>query len=78
MSERDGGGTRDRKAAARLRGFKLHLFAYFLAMLVLVPVNLLATPETPWFVWPMVGWGSVLAIHAAWVMGLFDIFRSKD
>ena len=57
----------------RLRGFKLHLAAYFLVMMVLVPVNLLTTPENPWFVWPMVGWGGALAIHTAWAMGLFDI-----
>lgn len=62
----------------RLRGFKLHLFVYFLAMAVLVPVNLLTTPEQPWFVWPMVGWGAVLAIHTAWTMGLFDILSRKD
>ena len=62
----------------RLRGFKLHLFAYFLAMAILVPVNLLTTPEQPWFVWPMVGWGAVLAIHTAWTMGLFDILSRKD
>ena len=30
-------------------------------------------------VWPMVGWGPVLAIHTAWVMGLFDsILGRKD
>jgi hypothetical protein len=28
----------------------------------------------PWFLLPMIGWGGVLAIHAAHVMGLFDIF----
>jgi 2TM domain len=47
-------------------------------ILVLVPINLIVTPETPWFIWPMVGWGSVLAIHTAWAMGLFDILSSKD
>jgi 2TM domain len=69
--------TPEAHGAARLRGFKLHLAGYFLVMLVLVPVNLLLTPETPWFVWPMVGWGSILAIHAAWVMGLFDILGPR-
>jgi hypothetical protein len=34
-------------------------------------INMLTNPENPWFVWPMVGWGGVLAIHAAFVMGLF-------
>lgn len=58
-------------ARRRLRGFQLHLAGYFVASAVLVMVNLVATPETVWFVWPMVGWGGVLAVHAAYVMGLF-------
>ena len=56
----------------RLRGFGLHLMGYFMVMVVLVPINFLTTPDEPWFVLPMVGWGSVLALHVAWVMGLFD------
>jgi len=63
--------------AARLRGFKLHLLAYFTVMVVLVAVNLLATPKVPWFVLPMVGWGAILAVHTAWTMGLFDIFSRR-
>ena len=55
----------------RLRGFQYHLIGYFLVMIIIVPFNLLTTPENPWFVWPMVGWGSVLAVHTAWVMRLF-------
>ena len=69
---------RERRAEARLRGFKLHLLTYFAVVALLAVVNLLATPDTVWFVWPMVGWGAVLAIHAAWVMGLFDILGRKD
>lgn len=46
-------------------------------MVVLVPVNFLTTPHEPWFVLPMVGWGSVLALHVAWVMGLFDGLLGK-
>lgn len=74
----DDSRDRERRAAARLRGFKLHLLAYFLVVAVLAAINLLATPETIWFVWPMVGWGTVLAIHTAWAMGLFDILGRKD
>jgi len=61
----------------RLRGFGYHLVGYFIVMIVLVVANRLLTPESPWFVFPMVGWGSILAIHAAFVMGLFDILRPK-
>lgn len=74
------GGTpeddgRLRAERARLVGFRNHLIAYFVAMIVLVPVNLLTDPENPWFVWPMVGWGPILALHAAYAMGLFAAFR---
>jgi len=68
---------RPAKAERRLRGFAKHLMAYIAAMAVLVSINLLATPESPWFVLPMVGWGSVLALHVAWVMGLFDGLSGK-
>ena len=56
----------------RLRGFAVHLAGYFAAMLIAVPLNLWLTPETIWFVLPMLGWGSFLAFHVAYVMGLFD------
>jgi uncharacterized membrane protein YdbT with pleckstrin-like domain len=68
----DQGRNDDDRKAARLRGFKLHLGTYFSVITVLVAINMLTTPGTPWFVWPMVGWGPVLAVHTAWAMGLFD------
>ncbi len=55
----------------RLRGFGIHLVVYFAVMAGLVTINLLTAPENPWFVWPGVGWGGVLAVHAAYAMGLF-------
>ncbi len=59
-------------AAARgLKGFGLHLAGYFGTMIILVPVNFYFSPENPWFLLPMVGWGSVLGLHAAYAMGLF-------
>ncbi len=54
----------------RLRGFLNHLIAYFAVMVVLVPVNAVLDPGTPWFALPLVGWGAPLAIHAAYAMGL--------
>lgn len=60
------------RSRRRLRGFGWHLMGYFAVMIVLVPVNFMTTPDEPWFVLPMVGWGGVLALHVAWVMGLFD------
>lgn len=60
----------------RLRGFGYHLIGYFVVMIVLVPVNMLTNPQRPWFVLPMVGWGAVLGLHAAFAMNLFrGLFR---
>ncbi len=73
--QEQGGGDRE-QARRRLRGFGLHLAGYFVVMAVLVAVNLATAPETPWFVWPMVGWGGILAFHAAYAMGLFGSGQS--
>ena len=69
-SESDSGVARARQ---RLRGLMIHFFGYSAIIAALVVVNLLLSPEIQWFVWPMVGWGGILAIHTAWAMGLFDI-----
>ena len=53
-----------------MRGFRLHLICYFAVAAACVVVNRLWNPETVWFVWPMVGWGPILALHVAYVMGL--------
>ena len=60
-----------RQARRRLKGFGTHLALYFMVMVILVPANFTLSPGNPWFLLPMVGWGSVLALHAAYAMGLF-------
>ena len=64
-------------ARRRLLGLGRHMAAYFAAVVVLAIVNMTTTPENPWFIWPMVGYGGVLAIHAAYAMGLFGVFTCK-
>ncbi|MCW2237693.1 2TM domain-containing protein [Azospirillum canadense] len=59
----------DAERKRRLRGFLNHLIAYFVAMVVLVPVNAVLDPGYPWFLFPLVAWGAPLALHAAYVMG---------
>lgn len=74
MTTTDPNAEGDGEAARRrLRGFGMHLLGYFAVMAVLVPVNFIVSPQTPWFVLPMVGWGSVLALHAAYAMDLFRV-----
>ena len=55
----------------RLRGFGYHIIGYFAVMIVLVPLNMITNPQRPWFLLPMVGWGAVLGLHAAFAMNLF-------
>ncbi|WP_448202507.1 2TM domain-containing protein [Azospirillum sp. sgz302134] len=59
----------DAEKRRRLRAFLNHLIAYFAVMVVVVPVNALLAPGTPWFLFPLVAWGAPLAVHAAYVMG---------
>ncbi len=81
MNEADG----DKHTRHRLRGFGAHLLAYFAVMAVLIGASVFFSPENPWFFspenpWalaPMVGWGAVLAVHAAYAMGLLDVFRGE-
>jgi hypothetical protein len=46
-------------------GFKIHLAAYVLVNLLLIAINLLTTPNTLWFYWPLIGWGIGIFAHGA-------------
>jgi hypothetical protein len=61
----------------RLRGFLWHLLAYVAVIAVCAAINHMTNPGNPWFLLPLVGWGSVLALHVAYVMGLFRVFSGK-
>jgi hypothetical protein len=62
----------DARARRRLKGFALHLMIYFTAIAIAAALNHVKTPDQLWFIYPMIAWGAPLALHAAWVMGLFD------
>lgn len=62
-------------ARHRLRGFAVHMVAYFAVMIGAVVVNVSHMPGTLWFPFPMVVWGAPLALHAAYAMGLIVPYR---
>jgi hypothetical protein len=62
---------RARRRVQALRGFYIHLLVYVLVNAGLVLINLVASPGSWWFYWPMVGWGIGLLAHAAVVFGFF-------
>lgn len=70
MAGAEAGTEADAARRRRLRGFLNHLIAYFAVMVVLVPINAALDPGRPWFLFPLIGWGAPLAVHAAYAMGL--------
>jgi len=52
-----------------IKGFYFHLITYIVINAVLVVINLLTSPEYLWFIWPIIGWGVGLVIHAITVFG---------
>jgi hypothetical protein len=63
------------RARRRLHGFIIHLMIYFAVMTVMLPVNFILAPDNLWSLFPLIGWGAPLALHAAWAMGLLDVLR---
>jgi hypothetical protein len=45
------------------KAFTIHAIAYAIGNSILIAINLLFVPQFLWFVFPLVGWGSGLAIH---------------
>lgn len=58
-----------KKRVEEIKGFYYHLVSYIVVNVVLVVINLLTSPEYLWFIWPILGWGVGLAIHAFTVFG---------
>ena len=53
--------------AEALVGFAIHLFNYLVVSVVLLVINLFASPGVPWAIWPLLGWGLGVASHGAGV-----------
>ena len=66
----------ERRADAKL-GFRGHLIAYVVVNLGLVAVNLITSPGSYWFVWPMLGWGIGLVAHAVSVYAYVGDHRER-
>jgi len=60
-----------------MRLFYTHLTAYLCIIVFLLILNMVTGPNYYWVIWPAVGWGIVLFIHALSVFGIFPLF-SRD
>ncbi len=61
------------KVMLHRNSFIIHLVAFIVVMLGLVVVNYRFTPQTVWFVYPLIGWGIGVIMHflvsVAWLRG---------
>jgi len=54
----------------RKRFFYIHLMWYGAVMILLMGINLAASPGRFWAIWPMLGWGFGIAAHAITAFGM--------
>jgi hypothetical protein len=60
----------------RGRIVRKHVLVALLALLVLIPVNFIVSRANPWWLYVLIVWMPLIAVHRAWAMGLFD--RHKE
>jgi hypothetical protein len=58
-----------KRRVEEMKGFYLHFVSYLFVNAALVVINLLTSPEYLWFIWPLIGWGIGLIVHAFTVFG---------
>ncbi len=71
MEDREVYERASKRVAAKM-SFFLHLTVYVVVNLLLVAINLVASPHELWFYWPLFGWGIGLLFH-----GLSVFFFSR-
>lgn len=68
-------GARARKTAEAKFGFYKHAIVYVVVSIILVIVNFVTSPGSYWFVWPIMGWGIAIVLHAS---SVFLARRKED
>lgn len=66
-----------RARVQQLRLFYTHVGVYVSVNILLLLVNLLTSPWSLWFYWPLLGWGIAVAAHAFLVYGAGGIMGKE-
>ena len=69
MNEQEIKYQRAKKRVKALKGFYVHLGVYVTVNLFLFLLNIIASPDSLWFHWPLLGWGIAIVLHAFSVFG---------
>ena len=64
--------TKARARAEAKYGFFVHAVVFAAMMLLLLIINLVTSPGTLWFIWPLLGWSLAVTLHGAGVFLLAD------
>ncbi len=56
-------GYREIRVDEAKRGFLVHLPVYMLVNAMLIAINLIYSPGTIWFIYPLLGWGIGITYH---------------
>ncbi len=51
-------------------GFYRHLTVYIAVCVLLIIINFITSSEYLWFIWPLMGWGFAIVVHALSVFGV--------
>lgn len=72
LAERDTVRAREEFLAHRRQEFMQHLIPYVLVIGMLFVINIMTSPGFLWFLFPALGWGIGLAMHAWQVFGVTE------
>jgi 2TM domain len=72
-SNESASAERARRRLVSEKGFYVHLVTYVLVIAGLFIINVLTGHGRWWFVWPAVGWGIGIAVHALSAFGLIGL-----
>ena len=72
-SNESASAERARRRLVSEKGFYVHLVTYVLVIAGLFIINVLTGNGRWWFVWPAVGWGIGIAVHALSAFGLIGL-----
>lgn len=66
-----------KKKVEDIKGFYIHLFIYIVVNIGLFVINIISTPDSYWFYWPLLGWGIGIAMHGVSVFVSYGIFGKE-